>query len=81
MSIAYTWWIIIITISGFGMFLAFFLGWKFAKKHFDGVIRIETNEDNTREAVRFILNMDLDQIREEKQIVFKVEDLSKNSQT
>lgn len=59
----------------------FFSGWIIGKmsREKGGTIRIETNEDGSRDVIRFILNLDLDDIRKEKTISFKVEDLSQNS--
>lgn len=73
-----TWWMI--ALNWLGVIFAFFLGWRFAKTHHDGTIRIEVNEDGSRDVVRFILNLDLDDIRKHKSLVFKVEDLSQKSQ-
>lgn len=60
----------------------FFSGWLIGKmsREKGGTIRIETNEDGSRDIMRFILNLDLDDIRKEKEILFRVEDLSKKSQ-
>jgi len=59
----------------------FFSGWIIGKmsREKGGIIRIETNEDGSRDVIRFILDLDLDDIRKEKTILFKVEDLSQNS--
>lgn len=73
------WWVILVSISG--VIFAFFLGWKFAKTHHEGIIRIEANEDGTRDVIRFVLDFDLDWIRSQKTISFKVEDLSKKTQS
>jgi len=78
MSITLTWWMIVLDI--FGVIFAFFLGWKFAKTHHEGIVRIESNEDGSRDVIRFILDFDLDWVRTQKSISFKVEDLSKKSQ-
>lgn len=77
MSITLAWWMIVLDI--FGVIFAFFLGWKFAKTHHEGIVRIETNDDDTRDVIRFILDFDLDWVRTQKSISFKVEDLSQNS--
>jgi len=77
MSITLTWWMIVLDI--FGVIFTFFLGWKFAKTHHEGIVRIESNEDGTRDVIRFILDFDLDWVRTQKSISFKVEDLSQNS--
>lgn len=60
----------------------FLSGWLIGKMGHkrDGIIRIETNEDGSRDVIRFILNLDLDDIRKHKSLVFKVEDLSKKTQ-
>jgi len=80
MSITIPWWIFLLDVLG--IIFAFFIGWKTAKKCVTyGTIRIETNNDGSREAVRFIIDYDLDWIKTQKQIVFKVEDLSQNSQS
>lgn len=62
--------------------IIFFSGWLIGKmsREKGGTIRIETNEDGSRDVIRFILNLDLEDIRKEKAILFKVEDLSKKSQ-
>ena len=77
MVVTITWWMILGDIVG--VIFAFFLGWRFAKTHHEGIVRIETNEDGSRDAIRFILDFDLDWIRTQKTISFKVEDLSQNS--
>lgn len=61
--------------------VVFFSGWIIGKmsREKGGIIRIETNEDGSRDVIQFILNLDLDDIRKEKTILFKVEDLSQNS--
>ena len=74
----FTWWMVILNFLS--LVFAFFLGFRFAKAHHDGVIRIETNEDGSRDAIRFILNLDLDDIRKRKSLVFKVEELSQKTQ-
>ncbi len=60
----------------------FFSGWLIGKlgSNSDGIIRIESNQDGSRDVIRFILDLDLDDIRSKKQLKFKVEDLSQNSQ-
>lgn len=73
-----TWWMI--ALNWLGVIFAFFLGWRFAKTQYDGTIRIEVNEDGSRDVIRFILDLDLDDIRKHKSLVFKVEDLSQKSQ-
>lgn len=77
MSITLTWWIILGNIMG--VIFAFFIGWKSGKRASKGTIRIESNEDGTRDVIRFILDFDLDWVRTQKSISFKVEDLSQNS--
>lgn len=61
----------------------FFSGWLIGKMSHksDGIIRIEANEDGTRDVIRFILDFDLDWVRSQKTILFKVEDLSKKTQS
>jgi len=79
MVVTITWWMIILDL--FGTIFAFFLGWRFAKIHHDGTIRIEVNEDGSRDVIRFILNLDLNDVRKHKSLVFKVEDLSQKTQS
>lgn len=48
----------------------------------DGMIFVEPTEDGERERIRFVLNMDLDEIKQRKQIIFVIMDSeSKNSQS
>lgn len=51
------------------------------KQHRDGTVVIETTEDGERERIRFVLDLELDEIRYKTQLVLKVEnDISKKSQ-
>ena len=52
------------------------------KSESDGMIFVEPTEDGERERIRFVLNMDLDEIKQRKQIIFVIMDSeSKNSQS
>ena len=56
-------------------------GLYFKKKKADGTVVIEMSEDNERERIRFVLDIELDDIKSRKELLFKVENaLSQNSQ-
>lgn len=60
--------------------LGFIFG-RFLKRQHNGVIVIGLSEDGEREQVRFILDLDLDEIKNRKELVLGVENhLSQNSQ-
>lgn len=68
---------IIFICLGFG----FVIGRFGLKKHIDGTVVIEQTEDGKRDRIRFVLDLELDEIKSKTQLVLKVEnDLSKNSQ-
>lgn len=46
----------------------------------DGIIVFEASEDGERDLVRFILNIELDDMKTKKQLVFKVEDHTSQNQ-
>ena len=51
------------------------------KKHHDGAVDIERTEDGERERIRFVLDLDLDEIKGKSQLILGVENhLSQNSQ-
>ena len=61
--------------------IGFIFGWIASKPKVNGTIVIEPTEDD-RERIRWVLDMDLDGIKEQKLIIFKVEDTtSKKPQT
>lgn len=64
-------WTIIVGVLSF--FIGFIFAKIFYKKHYDGAILIENGEED-RELMRWVLDMELDEIKEKKIIVFKVED-------
>lgn len=71
--------IFIVSIA-IALIIGFIFGFLLSKSKPNGTIIIEETEDN-RERIRWVLDMDLDEIREQKKIIFKVENtLSKNSQ-
>lgn len=76
MSVKY---ILILIVIYLLIFISGWLSGKLSRKK-DGIIRIETNNDGSRDVIRFILYLDLDDIRKKQSIYFQVEDLSKNSQ-
>jgi len=43
-------------------------------RHRNGTIIVENSEDGQRERIRFVLDMDLDDIKLKKQLILKVED-------
>ena len=56
--------------------ISFIFGWLlsrlFKKSHYDGAIFIEPTEDGERERIRFILEMDLDEIKQKPSLLFKI---------
>ncbi len=67
--------IVICLVSGF------LIGRFGMKRTYDGDIIIEPTEDTDRDAIRFVLNLELDEIEKKQHLVFKVRNhLSQKSQ-
>ena len=63
------------------LFLGFIFGRFGMKKHHDGSVVLETTEDGERDRIRFVLDMDLDALKDKSQLTLKVENnLSQNQQ-
>lgn len=61
--------------------ISFILGRIGSKQKYDGTIFVERTEDPNRDRVRFVLNLDLDEIRKCKNLNFEVRaNESQNSQ-
>ncbi len=76
--------IICISISAICAYLLGFLtGRRIRKSQCDGTIFIEPTEDPNRDRVRFVLNLELDDIRKKKRLIFDVtaDSHSQNSQS
>lgn len=74
-------YIILIVVSLIWLGLGFLFGRFMLKRHRDGSVVIELTEDKERERVRFVLDLDLDEIKYKNQLVLKVENnLSQNKQ-
>lgn len=74
-------YIILIAVSLIWLGLGFMFGRFMLKRHRDGSVVIELTEDKERERVRFVLDLDLDEIKYKNQLVLKVENnLSQNKQ-
>ena len=72
-------YIILIAVAIVWLGLGYIFGRFMLKRHRDGSIVIELTEDKERERVRFVLDLDLDEIKYKKQVVLKVENnLSQN---
>lgn len=71
--------IIAATIISFG--IGFIIGRISTSKKSDGVIFVEPTEDADRERIRFVLNLELDDIVKRNQLLFEVKNMhSQNSQ-
>ena len=74
-------YIILIAVALVLIGLGFIFGRFMLKRHRDGSVVIEMTEDRERERVRFVLDLELDEIKYKKQLVLKVENtLSQNKQ-
>lgn len=74
-------YVILICIIVVCLGLGFIIGRFGLKKHIDGTVVIEQTEDGERDRIRFVLDLELDEIKAKTQLVFKVEnDLSQKSQ-
>jgi len=63
------------------LFLGFIFGRFGMKKHHDGAVILETTEDGERDRIRFVLDVDLDALKDKSQLTLKVENnLSQNQQ-
>lgn len=69
-------WILII-LACVVLFICFTVGFlvgRFARKK-DGTVIIEKTEDGQRERIRFVMDLELDEIRDKSLLIFKVEDM------
>jgi len=66
--IIYTLTFIVVWIIGY-LFGRYIFSWRR-----NGTIVVENSEDGQRERIRFVLDMDLDDIKTKSQLVLKVED-------
>lgn len=74
-------YVILICIIVVCLGIGFVIGRLSLKKHIDGTVVLEQTEDGERDRIRFVLDMELDEIKDKTQLVFKVEnDLSQKSQ-
>ena len=66
-------WVLIFIVA---IVFSFIFGWALSKhlnkKSNDGMIFIEPTEDGERERIRFVLNMELDDIKKKTFLIFKV---------
>ena len=66
-------WVLIFIVA---IVFSFIFGWALSKylnkKSNDGMIFIEPTEDGERERIRFVLNMELDDIKKKMFLIFKV---------
>lgn len=66
-------WVLIIAAAVVVSFIfAWFLSLRLHKGHIDGNIFIEPTEDGERERIRFVLDLDLDDIKQKRSLTFKV---------
>lgn len=69
--------IYIMILTGLLAFIiGFLLGRQFSKPDKNGIIVIEPTEDGERERIRFVLDLDLDDIKEKHSITFSVDNHS-----
>ena len=74
-------YIIYAVITVVALLIGFIFGHFVFRKRQDGAIVIEMSEDGERERVRFVLELDFDELKDKKQISLNVENhLSQNSQ-
>lgn len=74
-------YIIYTAITVVALLIGYIFGHFVFRKHQDGTIVIEMSEDRERERVRFVLELDLDELKDRKQITLGIENLlSQNSQ-
>ena len=77
LSIPWYYWLILI----FTIIVCFFIGRFSVNNKYDGNVFIEPTEDEDRDRIRFVLEMELDDIKKMKKITFKVNNVeSQNSQ-
>ena len=68
--------IIIIVVLVVGWFIAgIIVGKSIRKNQCDGTIFIEPTEDPNRDRVRFVLDLELDDIRKRKRLIFLVQNV------
>lgn len=74
-------YVILIAVSIIWLVLGYIFSRIKLKKHSDGSVVVEMTEDGERERVRFVLDLDLDDIKSKNLLILKVENnLSKNKQ-
>lgn len=67
---------IFIAVVVIGVFLiGFLVGKSIRKNQYDGTIFIEPTEDPNRDRVRFVLDLELDDIRNRKRLIFLVQNV------
>lgn len=65
----------------FCLLIGYIVCYFMARRKRDGSVVIEMTEDNERERVRFVLDLELDDIKNKKYLVLKIENnLSQNKQ-
>lgn len=68
--------IIVIAVLVIGWFIAgIIVGKSIRKSQCDGTIFIEPTEDPNRDRVRFVLDLELDDIRKRKRLIFLVQNV------
>lgn len=68
--------IIVIAVLVIGWFIAgIIVGKSIRKSQCDGTIFIEPTEDPNRDRVRFVLDLELDDIRKRKRLIFMVQNV------
>ncbi len=74
-------YVILVCIAIVCLAIGFIIGRFGLKKNIDGTVVLEQTEDGERDRIRFVLDLELDEIKDKTQLVFKVEnDLSQKSQ-
>ena len=63
-------WVSVIVAS---LALGYIFGKLLTKKHSDGSVVLEMTEDGERERVRFVLDLDLDDLEDRKEITLKID--------
>lgn len=65
-----------------GFIIGFFLGRIIHKKHGkvkDGIVLIESDDEEDKDIIRFIFNIELDDIKAKKELVFGVDNRTRHS--
>lgn len=69
-------YVVVIAVLVIGWFIAGIIVGKFIRKNqCDGTIFIEPTEDPNRDRVRFVLDLELDDIRKRKRLIFMVQNV------